>query len=377
MGKGYQHVGERERHLIQNMQKEGIPWTKIEKITQRSRDTLNKILHPPKGVKKDVQKGQPRKLPPKEFEKVLKAMAKLQKKNHPHGKEVTASMILSDAGVNVSERTLSRELRAKGFFFYKLKERQTLTSDDVKERKVWSKAHKGRTKAAWVRRPHAIIDNKHWQLFTTGAGRSHAARRLIRGAYQKRGEQPEGHMVKPKGGNMKYPARGVTVTAAVIKGRIRMWNYVDGNWNGQKAADMYNGPLLRAMKRAYPGRAKKSGAAWEVLEDNDPAGFKSSKARTAKLDAGIKTDDLPRRSPDLNVLDYSLWRAINIAMRAQERTWPQGKTETAEEFKARLRKTAMGLPVALVKKVVGNMHARCRLCLSAKPPGGLFKEGGV
>ena len=211
-----------------------------------------------------------------------------------------------------------------------------------------------------MRKLRAIVDNKHWQLFTTGAGRSHAARRLIRGAYQKRGEQPEGHMVKPKEGNMKYPARGVTVTAAVIKGRIRMWNYVDGNWNGQKAADMYNGPLLRAMKRAYPGRAKKSGAAWEVLEDNDPAGFKLPKARTAKLDAGIKTDDLPRRSPDLNVLDYSLWRAINIAMRAQERTWPQGKTETAEEFKARLRKTAMGLPEALVTRCVGDMVRRCR-----------------
>ena len=200
MVKGFHHVEERERHLIRNMQKEGIPWTKMEKITQRSRETLNKILHPPKGVKKDVPKGQPKKLGPKDLEKVLKAMDMLQKKNHPKGKEVTADMILTEAGVNVSERTLSRELRRNKYYFYKLKERQTLTSDDVKERKIWSKDHKGRRKATWVRRPHAIIDNKHWQLFTTGAGRTHAARRLIRGAYQKRGEQPENHRVKPKGG---------------------------------------------------------------------------------------------------------------------------------------------------------------------------------
>ena len=146
MVKGFHHVEERERHLIRNMQKEGIPWTKMEKITQRSRETLNKILHPPKGVKKDVPKGQPKKLGPKEFEKVLKAMDKLQKKNHPKGNEVTADMILTEAGVNVSERTLSRELRRNKYYFYKLKERQTLTSDDVKEPKIGPKTTRAAAK---------------------------------------------------------------------------------------------------------------------------------------------------------------------------------------------------------------------------------------
>ena len=72
---------------------------------------------------------------------------------------------------------------------------------------------------------------------------------------------------------MRYPAPGVTVTAAVINGRVRMSEYVSGPWNSSRAAAMYRGPLLRAMKRAYPDRAKRKSPSWFVLEDNDPTGF--------------------------------------------------------------------------------------------------------
>ena len=51
---------------------------------------------------------------------------------------------------------------------------------------------------------------------------------------------------------MKDPASGATVTAAMIKGRIRMWHYVDGNWNGQKAAYMYKGILQCGIVASSP-----------------------------------------------------------------------------------------------------------------------------
>ena len=60
-------------------------------------------------------------------------------------------------------------------------------------------------------------------------------------------------------------------------------------------------------------------------------------------------------------------------MRAQEATWPDDKRETAEEFKARLRKTAMGLPEALVTRCVGDMAHRCRETFARA--GKLFAEG--
>ena len=78
---------------------------------------------------------------------------------------------------------------------------------------------------------------------------------------------------------------------------------------------MYEGPLTAALARAYLEHAAKSRAKWIVLEDNDPAGYKSERALAAKEAAGIVIDDLPKRSPDLNVLDYSLWHSINVRMR--------------------------------------------------------------
>ena len=213
----------------------------------------------------------------------------------------------------------------QGVQVFRMKERQIITAANMRCRKAWAERRKGRSKMQRAKKPRAIIDNKHWQLFTTRGGRAHAARRQLRGAYQQRGQPPEALMVKSKGGNMRFPAKGVVVSAAAIKGRIRMWHYIDGPWYGQAAADMCKGPLARALTRAYPEHAEKPGSALEVLEDNDPTGYKSSKALAAKAEAGIRTDDLPKRSPDLSVLDYSLWRAISRAMRAQERTWPSDR----------------------------------------------------
>ena len=372
MGKGFQHVGEVESRLAKKMVEDNISWKTILKVTGRSRDTINKILNKTKGNKNTIAKGQPRKLDDAAMESVVQSMKKLQKQKHPKGIEVTAAMIVEDSGVNVSEKTLLRELHDRGFKFYRLKERQTLTDDDVKERKAWAQARMGRRATTWVTKPHAIIDNKNWPLYTTGAGRSHAARRSIRGAFQELGDEPEGHMVKPKGGNVKFPAQSVQVTAAVIDGRIRMWEYVGGRWNGEKAAIMYKGPLVKAMKKAFPNQAKKANAKWVVLEDNDPTGYKSSEGMSAKRLAGITTDDLPRRSPDLNVLDYALWHAINLRMRKQEASWPSDMKESADEYKQRLRKTALGLPRSRATKCAGDMARRCgELC---KRKGQLFRE---
>ena len=74
---------------------------------------------------------------------------------------------------------------------------------------------------------------------------------MVRGAYRKRGAKPKTWLAKNKA-SMKFPVKGVQVTAAIIKGKIRMWSYVDGQWTGQAAKTMYEGPLLKALRNAYP-----------------------------------------------------------------------------------------------------------------------------
>ena len=369
MVKSFTHADETERRLVENMQKAGLTWSKIKEITGRSESTIGGILASPNNAEK-AKTGQPEKLPPKAMEKVLKVMTGLQKAANAN-KEVTAAMILKAAGANVCDRKFREAFQQLGGGFHKLKEGPILDKQDYAQRKIWTGQKKGRTKKTWVGKPHAIIDNKKFRIYTTKAGRDHAARRSCRGAYQVKGQTPQPWLVKPKGGSIKFPAPGVQVTAAVINGKIRFWKYVEGNWNGARAAEMYK-ELDKALAKAFPQHATKPWASWSVIEDNDPTGYKSGKGLKAKSDLGIVTDDLPRRSPDLNVLDYSLWALINKKMREQEASFPKSFVETQEQFKARLRKTAMSLPTSLVKKRVGDMQRRCRLINEAG--GGLIKE---
>ena len=129
----------------------------------------------------------------------------------------------------------------------------------------------------------------------------------------------------------KFPS--VQVTAAVIKGKIRVWNYVEGKWTGAEAAHMYTNVLAKALKRAFPNQR----APFSVIEDNDPTGYKSRAGVDAKRKAGIVADSLPKRRPDLNVLDYALWNAINRRMCAQEAKYRKAKKEATSSVSSSTR----------------------------------------
>ena len=108
------------------------------------------------------------------------------------------------------------------------------------------------------------------------------------------------------------------------------------------------------------------------MEENDPTGYKSSAAQAVKEELGITVMSLPPRSPDLNVLDYALWNAMNRRLRAQESKFHPTKKETTEQSAARIRRAALSLPESLVRKAVGSMRRRLQLIKENK--GGLINE---
>ena len=61
-------------------------------------------------------------------------------------------------------------------------------------------------------------------------------------------------------------------------------------------------------------------------------------------------------------------------MRAQEEDWPRSRKEARKAYLKRLRKTAMSLPRAYIRKTIGSMHKGCALVKKAR--GGHFHEGG-
>lgn len=363
-----------EHRLIRNMSKAGLGFRDIQYITCRSSQTIALKLADDAAGSVGEGSGRPKEITPAQYKKLKKAWQRLLKREKGE-KEVTVDMIKAAAGIDCCNRVILDAFHEENIWFQKLKEKPVLEDEDVVDRSHWTKAHAKVTEEEWVEKrrgsksPHAVIDGKKWPLYLDQQGRAHVARRCVRGAYQQVGAVPDRSVVRPKK-EMKFSAPGIYVQCAVIKGRVAMWEYMDGSWNGEEAANMYKGPLLSALKKAYPGKPNKE--PWVVLEDNDPAGYKSGKARRAKESVNIVTDDLPRRSPDLNVLDYYVWHAVNMRMRAQERTFRKSFKESKKAYLKRLRQTALRLSRAELAKAMKGM--RRRVLAIKKEGGGLIKE---
>ena len=138
--------------------------------------------------------------------------------------------------------------------------------------------------------------------------------------------------------------------AGVLGGRIRLWHYLPKKWNGDIAAECYEGVIKKALERCYGRRAE-----YLILEDNDPTGYQSNAAKAAKRRVNIKRVAFPRYSPDLNPLDFSLWNEIERRMAKREPA-----NETVQGYKIRLRRTALAIPEKVVRKSLQSLPGRAR-----------------
>jgi hypothetical protein len=284
---------------------------------------------------------------------------------------VTADMLKRSTRLKVTVRTMQTALRKRNIYFRKLREKPCLTEQDIADRYAFAKKYRSRTKAWWNKTIHAFIDGKHFKVYLNKTQRERAAQHATFGAYRAPGKGLCGGYVKPKKSlNFNTGAKSALVLGGVGGGRMLLWHTVsDGRWSGQAAANMYAGPLRRALNKKYPGKRK-----CFVLEDNDPTGFRSAKGIKAKADSKIEPFAIPKRSPDLSVMDYAIWSQVNRRLRKQEASWKKGKKETRCQYVARLRRTAMRLPTEFIVKSIGDMVRRCKRLHEAK--GGYFEEGG-
>jgi transposase len=284
---------------------------------------------------------------------------------------ITAKMLLKATRLKVSERCVRDCLHKDNIYFRALREKPVLTKEDMRARLVFARKYHLKTRAWWNKALHASIDGKYFKAYLTGDARVRAAQHATYGAYRAPGKGLEGGYVKPKK-TLQYNTghANILIIAGVGGGKVIMWhNVIGGRWSGQAAADMYSGPLHNALAKNYRTMSR-----FTVLEDNDPTGFKSKKGIKAKTDSKIDILVLPKRSPDLNVLDYSIWKEVNRRLRRQERAWPRRKRESRADYVSRLRRTAVRLPRAFLAKSIGDMRRRCQRLLEAK--GGFFEEGG-
>ena len=368
--KVWKKVSAEESRLMKMWYKEdGKAPAEIARLLHRDKGTISRRLH---------NEGPPQKqgakciLTPAQVDRLI-AKTKAYIKQAKGRYRITYQIIKNRTRCKASVKTIMREFHKRGTTFRKMREKPLLTDEDIADRFSFGRKYKGKPPGWWLKKIDAHWDGKWFKVFLNGKARKHAATQKVFGAFRGCGDGDglKAPYVRSRK-DLKYNtgARGVMVLAAVGKGKVLLWEYLHKKrWSAKTAADMHSGPLAKALRKAYPCRRK-----FTVLEDNDPSGFKTQAAEKAKKAAGIKPFVIPKRSPQLNVMDFAIWAKVNTNMRAQERRWAANRKETRDQYLLRLWRTAMRLSPKVINKSIMNMKVRCQRLYDAK--GGHIEEGG-
>ena len=251
-----------------------------------------------------------------------------------------------------------------------MRNKPILTPQDVADRYAFAKKYKGKPAKWWLRNIHIHLDNHNFKVATTARGRKLLAMRNTRGVYRTQGKALRKGHVKPSPKlKQSTGVRGILKAGGIGNGKVLVWKTIEKQWSGAEAEKLYKDVIAPALRREYP-----KSKSFSILEDNDRTGNTSNKGKAAKIAVKLNVFQIPKHSPDLNVLDYSVWAEVERRMRRQEKQWKDNKWETRAQFEARLDRTAKSLPSCFIEKAIGDMVRRCDLIYKAK--GGLFEEGG-
>ena len=217
----------------------------------------------------------------------------------------------------VSLRVIADALRADGVRYRTARTKIGLSEKDAKERLAVCRKWVKRPRAFWSRSVHAYVDNKAWVIPLTPNQRQRFKQTLISGHLRKASEGTMRGCTRPRTQHAWLGVPSVTISAAVAKDRVILWHEHTKRWNGGTAAELYEGPLKKALRRTWGARRF-----FTIVEDGDRKGNQSGKGIAAKKRAGIRALTLPPRTPSLMPLDFALWKLIEKKVM---QTAPSGK----------------------------------------------------
>jgi hypothetical protein len=319
--------------------------------------------------KKDASRGVGRKagLAEQDKDKLVKLTHAMVKKANVRYL-VTLQMIQARFPPKVCLRVLRNALHERNIWFHKLRRKPILTDEDVACRWKWAKQYRKMTKSWWRQHIQMHIDNHAFKVPTNGDARNMLAAKRVHGTYRTPGDSLKKEHVKANDKlRMNTGSRSALIAGGVGAMKVLLWHVAEKQWCANEAAAMYSGPLSSALQGQYPSKRS-----YNVLEDNDPSGYQAKKARAMKAEKKIIQFKIPNRSPDLNVLDYSIWAEVEKIMRETERTWRSDRKETRQHFIRRLQETARSSSSIVIDKAIGDLARRTELLYRAK--GGLFSE---
>lgn len=201
-------------------------------------------------------------------------------------REVHIAEIMAKARVpKVDDTTALRRLKeAYGVSWRVPREKPLRSPEDEAERTAICKKWMRLPANYFTDRLDLFIDNKKFDVPTYPRGRRFHKMQRVRGHLRQRREGLQRQCIKPNVKKNKVnPGGSVTVLAGILNNRVRLWEYLPKRWCGDVAKSMYEGPIIKALRRS---RGVKT--AYHILEDNDRVGYKSTAGLDAKKKLHIK-----------------------------------------------------------------------------------------
>ena len=217
-------------------------------------------------------------------------------------KECTAALLKKRLKIPLSESTIRRKLNSLGYFFRRPMSYAQLEPSDIRERLDFASAHVGRQSRFWESGT-LFIDSKKFRIGNTPAARRHNAACAVRGVWRKVGE-PRVHSRPRKGDLCKYP--GVNIMGGVMGGKVVLW----------EAHTKFTSAVLQQMIAKCQKKCEKAGHPIRRIVLDQHVCHTSKETRAFFKRVGLQALYVPKRSPDLSLMDYSVWSDVESRMRA-------------------------------------------------------------
>ena len=336
-----------------------MSFRKIAEICNCSPGTVHNIVTRPlrsfkKGIERNTaSKGRPRKISDRQGRTVIRALYKLRKSEG----NFTIKRIMREAGISqgdVSVRTVSRYLNAKGFYLLVARKKGLMTERDMKLRvKFARRMKKDYPENVWRDRVAFYLDGVSFVHKTRPLDQAKAPKGKV---WRKKSEGLEPGCTS-KGAKCGSEGKQVKLIVGL--------SHDEGVVLCERCIHM-NGPFFASFiekhfDQAFVKANKTQSRLW--LQDGDPS-QNSALARQSMEKVNSDLLKIPPRSPDLNPCE-NFFKIVVDKLREDAIT-KNIEREKYDEFIDRVISTINSIPIAVISKLIASMNRRIDAIIKRK-----------
>ena len=275
-----------------------------------------------------------------------------------------------------SYRTVLRELHRRNLFFTPQLKRLPLKPEYVKERLEFARKYVTKPLTFWR---HRVLwqDEGKMDYMSSKAARAEARSMQKTHSYRNRTEGKKKGRCSPCKRKHRNNVQSHKVFAVVGGGKVRLWKWMN-KAEYQKygvtkwCAISYAGFVQDYLKPAYDEYRVEINRAHPIylMHDQDPKTHTSGKGKVALRASKFNEIIQPRRTPELSILDESIWTLIHRKMVEEEMAWEyyynDDFSETLQEFKDRAERIAFDLTPDEIYACSDHTRKVCKKLIAAE-----------